>query len=179
MDLSITGSGSIRPAEGVSAGNGVNVQGGSLTLDGDIDIAGVTIHGVHCSGDVIAAGGELKLEGGLRGISAEGSIQISSGISRFEACGAQRALSGQKLVLGGDLALETPEGGKLSAAGDTVEDADGRPSSRVVIVPASLNDDPKPVETGDGTLLWLISAAVCLAAAAVMVVKIRKTRGMC
>ena len=90
LDLTVAGSGAVSMDEPFDTG--VRVLSGSLTIDGDISVAGAGTNGLDADEDVIFQSGLIAAQGGSYGVRAGRSIYVRKDIDRVTADG-YRALS--------------------------------------------------------------------------------------
>ena len=92
MNLTITGSGELTPDQMFT--NGVYVNIGSLTLNGDFSVVGSQGNGFYASKDIIIAGGTITAQAKSYGIRAGRRMYLYDGITRVSAdAEQQRAVS--------------------------------------------------------------------------------------
>ncbi len=94
LDLTIAGSGVVTMDDAFDTG--VRVLSGSLTIDGDISVAGAGTNGLDADEDVILQSGVIAAQGGSYGIRAGRSIYVRRDIDRVTADGS-RALSYEEI----------------------------------------------------------------------------------
>lgn len=88
MNLTITGSGELTPGQMFT--NGVYVNIGSLTLNGDFSVVGSQGNGFYASKDIIIAGGTITAQAKSYGIRAGRRMYLYDGITRVSADAEQQ-----------------------------------------------------------------------------------------
>ena len=88
MNLTVTGSGELTPGQMFS--NGVYVNIGSLTLNGDFSVVGSQGNGFYASKDIIIAGGTITAQAKSYGIRAGRQMYLYDGITRISADAEQQ-----------------------------------------------------------------------------------------
>ncbi|MBR1483686.1 MAG: InlB B-repeat-containing protein [Ruminococcus sp.] len=88
MNLTITGSGELTPSQMFS--NGVHVNIGSLTLNGDFSVVGSQGNAFFASKDIIIAGGTITAQAKSYGIRAGRRMYLYDGITRVSADAEQQ-----------------------------------------------------------------------------------------
>ena len=88
MNLTITGSGELTPSQMFT--DGVHVNIGSLTLNGDFSVVGSQGNGFYASKDIIIAGGAITAQAKSYGISAGRRMYLYDGITRVSADAEQQ-----------------------------------------------------------------------------------------
>ena len=147
LDLTITGSGVVSMDE--SFDTGVRVLSGSLTIDGNISVAGAGTNGLDADEDVILRSGVIAAQGGSYGIRAGRSIYVRRDIDRVTADG-RRALSYQEIDVGpGVTVVERTSANRLPPEDEwDLENANHVVFDQGVVVSFVLNGGEMEGETG-------------------------------
>ena len=147
LNLTLAGSGVLTMDEAFDTG--VRVVSGSLTIGGDISVAGAGTNGLDADEDVILQSGVIAAQGGSYGIRAGRSIYVRRDIDRVTADGS-RALSYQEIdVDPGVTVVERTSANRLPPEDEwDLENANHVVFDQGVVVSFVLNGGEMEGETG-------------------------------
>ena len=92
VNLTVTGSGEIVPIENTSCSDGIKVNIGSLTINGDFKVSssldtgtGTMLgNGLNASKDIVFAGGNILIRASGKGVRTDRNICVKNGVERLE-----------------------------------------------------------------------------------------------
>lgn len=124
-------------ADGISCwqfggvGGQITISGGEVnaTASGNKSIATFT------NKPITISGGKVVSKGSNYGLYSEGAMTIGNGIQSIDADGSEHAVfTGAQILLGDELTIKKPQGGKLNDEANTIVNSGGNVSKSVQIV---------------------------------------------
>lgn len=111
-------SGKTEDVKGIKAGNGVDIQGGTLTID-------VTDDGLHSNGDLEISSGSVEIKSGDDALHADNGVLISGGV--LNVTESHEGIEGMTIgISGGELHITADDDALNASGGESSSSVWGR-----------------------------------------------------